>query len=122
MENEPKKPVRYIRKEKGQDGRKNNGSKPGEFRGAVRLSPIDQLRDMVKKQAIAEIWVDLAKDHAIPKLLELSQSKRDDVAVKACIEIINRALGKPREFHEIMGKGGKDLPPTVIKIVRPDGA
>lgn len=66
--------------------------------------------------AKAEFWVKLAQEKAVPRLLEILDSPMDVVGGKtlmsAVVTTIDRALGKPKETHELMGKNGGPIETT----------
>ena len=50
---------------------------------------------------------------AFNRVVELTRSKEERVALAACQEILNRAYGKPEQAHKVEGNG---LGPTVIVV------
>ncbi len=87
------------------DGRKNNGSTKGSNNGGGRKASIEKIRDEIRKQTIAEFWVNLAETEAIPRLTQMLDSPFGDVAWKAIKEVMDRAYGKPKESVDLTSKG-----------------
>lgn len=86
------------------DGRARNGSKPGENNGGGRKPSIEKLKAEVIDIAMAEFWIKLAREKAIPKLQALLECGKSETEMKAAKEILDRALGRPKESMEITGK------------------
>lgn len=103
----PEKPVR------GQNG----GARPG----AGRKVSIDLIKDEAKKLAMAEFWVELAENKAIPRLKSLMDNPDDEIAWKGVKEVLDRAYGRPKESIDHT-TNGKDFPPTTITIVKPEAS
>ena len=101
------------------------GAKPGDNRGGGRKLNIERLVSTAKEEgykiAKAEFWVKLAEDYAVPRLLSILENGKDDVALRACQELLNRAMGKPKESIDHT-TNGKDLPMPILPMnhVRPN--
>lgn len=62
---------------------------------------------------------ELALKHApgaFNRIIDLTASENEKVALAACQEVLNRAYGKPEQSHKLEG----GLKPTVV-VVRKDG-
>lgn len=58
-------------------------------------------------------------DKAIAVLVDKLASEKDDVQIKAAVELLNRGWGKPTEFHEITGEDGEPiLHKMTVELVR----
>jgi hypothetical protein len=94
------------------DGRVNNGSSPGSNRGGGRRPSIEKLKAKAYSIATAEFWADLAQDKGIQRLLAIlnfETDKPNDTQLRAVQEVLNRALGKPKESHEFTCKDGGEI-------------
>lgn len=106
------------------DRRKFNGG----YREGAGRKPFVELtqveREDLKRLAQAEFWLEACRDIAIPYVFQLvgDPNAGERVRFNAAQEIINRALGKPKERHEVSGPDGEAittnqlLSPEVIKI------
>lgn len=76
-------------------------------------TPYAVLKERARLEGIdigrAEFWMTLARDKAIPALEDMLCSTEDSVRFKAAKEVLDRALGKPKETHEISGKDGTPI-------------
>lgn len=67
----------------------------------------------------AKFWVDLAENHAVPRLREILAaplgSISDKTLLSAVRETLDRALGKPKESIDHT-TNGKDLPTPILPI------
>lgn len=102
---------------KREDGRKNNGCKPGEDRGQGRKPSAAKLREEAYEIMKAEFWVRLAQEKALPRLVKILENPDDSVAFKAAKEILDRSLGKPKESIDHT-TNGKDLPMPILSAMR----
>lgn len=95
------------------DGRVNNGAKPGENLGQGRKPNIEKLRESLKKEIYdvtrLEFWAKLADTEAVAVLKANMATRLGDPALKAALEVLNRALGKSKERHEVTGLNGQPL-------------
>ena len=55
---------------------------------------------------------------AFQRVIELTQSKDERIALAACKEVLDRAYGRPEQAHKLEGEG---LGKTVIVIKEKDG-
>lgn len=93
-----------LKKSKG-GARPNTGPKP--FVDKLTKIEKKELKDIAK----AEYWMEACRDIAIPFIFELveDQDAGKSDRLKAAQEIINRALGKPKERHELSGPDGEAI-------------
>ena len=70
------------------------------------------IRDELVKNLDENFWKSLAFDKAIPRLIDMLGSEKDEVILRAATEILSRAYGRPTERTEITGRDGKDLIPA----------
>lgn len=66
-----------------------------------------------EKELEKYFWQEVAKNKAIPRLLDLLLSENDQVALKAAVEIVDRAYGRPKESVDHT-TNGKDMSPAPI--------
>lgn len=62
---------------------------------------------------------DLARSHgpaALERLVQLKDSKDERVALSACVALLDRGYGKPKQAQELTGPGGSALP--FLKVTR----
>jgi len=96
--------IEIIEKEKTPKGGKREGS--------GRKPSIDLLATKEVKTRIAELWVDLCDQYAIPYYVGVMQGTEEvspDIKFKVGNDILNRALGKPKERHEHSGPDGEAI-------------
>lgn len=93
------------------DGRVNNGLKPGENRGQGRKHSVAKLKEEAYKIGEARFWADAAESIAAPFVMKIVDGFDEngtpvpmEVRLRAAQEILNRALGKPKERQEVSGE------------------
>lgn len=90
---------------------KRGGKRPG----AGRKPFIDRLtveeQKKIKDVLEAKVWIDAAEKIAWPAIIDLASNEdvQDKVRFMAAQEIMNRALGKPKERHELGGVNGEPI-------------
>ena len=88
--------------------RPNSGPKPS----------IEKLTEKAYTIAEAKFWVDLAENKAIKRLEEILDAPVREVGAKAIIsvakEVLDRALGKPKETVDVTSKGKALFSPTEV--------
>lgn len=75
----------------------------------VRKTKLEKLRETLGDGydvMRAEFWAELADTKAVAVLRANMELGVGDQALKAAIEVLNRAIGKPRERHEFTGENG----------------
>ena len=98
---------------------KNGGARPG----AGRKAFVDKLTTVEKAQLYsitqAEYWVRVANDKAIKRLEEILDNPKEnkEILMKAIKEVLDRALGKPKEHID---HTTKDEAITGITYIIPD--
>ena len=65
--------------------------------------------------AAAEDQLGDALDRSVARLLELVESKDEQVALRACVQVFDRVLGRPRQPHEHGGRIGLDIDMTAVR-------
>lgn len=87
----------------------------GKREGAGHKFYVDKLtkeeQAALKEMAKAEYWLQACQDIAVPFVFQLVQDQEAGKSdrLKAAQEIINRALGKPKERHEHSGPDGEAI-------------
>lgn len=110
-----------LKKIEKEDGRKRNG---GARNNAGRKAFIDKLTKEEQKEiasiAEAKYWLDMAQKDAAPFVRKLvGDSKASwDARLRAAQEILNRALGKPKESLDLTSKGKQMGVPTPEQVAR----
>jgi superfamily I DNA/RNA helicase len=91
----------------------------------------DELMPAIRAAAIAGGGADQilkkAEALAVLKIVELIGSPKDDVALKASIEVTNRSLGKPVErtlsiYGDLSRMNEKDIDAQILKAIEKSGA
>lgn len=113
------------------EGRKNNGSKPGDNRGGGPKPNIERLVANAKEEgykiAKAEFWVKLAEEKGVPRLIEILEAPLGTISDKTLLaavkEVLDRAMGKPKESIDHT-TNGKELPTPILPLgyVRSDNS
>lgn len=92
------------------DGRKFNG---GKRKNAGRKVNVELAKEIAFKEgydvAKSEFWVKLANEKAVAVLIANMDMTFGDMAVKSALAVLDRALGRPKEKHEVTGEGGGPL-------------
>ena len=73
------------------------------------MSKLDKLQTLSKQDfdvARLEFWAELADTKAVAVLKANMELGVGDQPLKAAIEVLNRAIGKPTEHHELTGANG----------------
>lgn len=110
------------------DSTKKLKPRGGHRPGSGRKPDLESARKagIVEGYAIArtEFWLDLAQNKALPRLQEILDSPLDVIGGKtlmtAVVAVIDRALGKPKESHELTGKDGGPLQVLAIEYQKPN--
>lgn len=90
------------------DGRRNNGGpRAGSGRKIKRERLLEKAKEEVKDIASIEFWAMMAKNKAIPRLEGIlnSTEAKDETVLAAVKEVLNRALGKSKEFVDLTSMG-----------------
>jgi len=115
LQNQAIEPIEPKKKNRRGGARPNSGPK----------TPLEVLEKRAIDEGLkigeAKFWMNLAENKAIPKLEQLLESSDDKAAFKAVKEVLDRALGKPKEIVEHSGKVGLSLADLITQSIPRDG-
>jgi len=101
------------------------------IRNLDNLKLYDELMPAIRAAAFAgggaEAILKKSEVIAVLKIIELMNSEKQDVALKAAIEVANRSLGKPVErslniYGDISRMNEKDIDNQILRAIQKSGA